>query len=212
MDTKLSNEEIEIYSAIGLAHTKWAELEDMLCHVFCESVNPQDWSVADSAFWEINSVELRLDMTDAAVQKRLSKPAHELKASAAALLVEWKKAKQRTRERNASRNKLAHGSAVNIDGTLVYVPYYYGALRGRKSHAYFPETGIRVASSLPEERLNKHNIGSISRGFHVGIERLKRFLLALRVHNRAQFELDEATRQFFAEAQAQAARTSSDNQ
>jgi hypothetical protein len=211
MAPKLSNDELEIYSAIGLAHTRWAELEDMVCHIFCEAVNPRDWTVADSTFWEVNSFELRQDMTDAAVQKRLANPARELKASAAALLAEWKKANQRTRERNASRNKLAHGSVVSIDGKLVYVPYYYGALRGRKSHAFSPEAGIRLASSLPEERLNKHNIGSISRGFQIGVERLKRFLLGLRAHNRAQFERDEATRRFFAEAQTQAARASTDN-
>jgi hypothetical protein len=56
----------------------------MVCHIFCEAVNPQDWTVADSTFWEIISFELRQDMTDAAVKKRLANPAHELKASATA--------------------------------------------------------------------------------------------------------------------------------
>lgn len=219
---KLSEEEIEIYSAIGLAHTRWAELEDMLCHVFREAVSPQNFSPAkgespaDAAFWEITSFEVRLGMTDAAVKKRLPlhpvhPPATVLERSAAILLSEWKRARQRTGERNRNRNRLAHGSVTTLDGQLVYVPYFYGELR-RYGHVYFPETGARIMSSLPEERLNKYNILSISRGFQVGTERLRRFLVALRAHNRAQFQQDEETRRFFAEAQARAAQTSTINQ
>ncbi len=97
MESKLSQEEIEIYAAIGVAHTRWAELEDMVCNVFCEAVSPSNWSPADSAFWEITSFEVRLDMTDAAIQKRFWHPqrldlapsTNPLSQSADALLAAW---------------------------------------------------------------------------------------------------------------------------
>ena len=206
-----------IYAAIGNALVRWARLEYGVCQVFCEALSPAahdpngnsitTFSPASDAFWATMSFEAKLKMTTAAVEARLSRPSQYASDS---LLAEWAKLAKRVGEKSRSRNKLAHGGMLwttNPDGSLRadYVPYYFPIMSGKHTIHAYPGCGgeMHIASSLPSEksRMSAKRIETIRCGFDVAIQRLNRFLGALREHNTAVSEELAATRRFFESAQ-----------
>lgn len=120
----------ELYRAIGRALTTWSRLEFDLCLVFCNSINPGGHSnPADGAYWAILSFEAKISAVSAVVQRAFPPYLTEHEELNAA----WTNLKNRLLRRNKVRNKIAHGTVVNLrwqnrvgpQVDVFFAPYYF---------------------------------------------------------------------------------------
>jgi hypothetical protein len=213
METKLPEEELAIYAAIGRALVRWARLEYSLCRVFCEAVSPfahnpaQTRSAnnpASDAFWAVTAFDGKRELTNAAVGARLH-PAWPYRANH--LLTEWTKINKRVGEKSRKRTKLAHGrvrAMILSDGTVktTYAPYYYKLMSGKHIIMTTPGMGDMeiAATSGPEEEFGIIQIDAIRGGFDAATTRLDCFFNALQAHNTAVSASEAEARQFFESA------------
>jgi hypothetical protein len=155
MSTRLADDEVAIYAAVGLAQTKLARLEYEICLVFRETVSPLSHvpnqalsaiSPADDAFWLIVSFEAKLKMTNAAIERHLGSRSRYVNST---LLMEWTKTSKRVGEKAGRRNKLAHGmleKEAMRDGSAaaVFVPFYFKIMTGYQVQVHGPDFNVRM--------------------------------------------------------------------
>jgi hypothetical protein len=164
----------QLYGPVGKALTLWASVESALCAAYCICVNPLNAYPAVYAFWAIVSFEGKLAATHAAVEAAC--------VTFPNLATEWNAIRNRLIEKNRKRNRIAHGSVVNMGwikpstGEQVWdaflAPYYHHQ-KERRFLSIEPVEG--EYDPRPKDRMYEKEIGEISSGFEKAYDRLRDF-------------------------------------
>jgi hypothetical protein len=166
-------EEEKFYAAIGRALTIWSSVEDALCYVYCRAISRGEWTYTEKAYWAVVSFEARLKITDRLVKARLE--------GRVAALAEWLTIHDLIRDHNTERNKLAHGSVLQMPYSnsrmpepkidLFFAPYFWsrsrshfrkvrpinGKLDGRpKERLYLPDIHGLIEKFTADVKLLQH--------------------------------------------------------
>jgi hypothetical protein len=186
MAKKLLTDEDAIYAAVGRALTTWGAVEDALGKVYCAAVNPRNFNPPERAYWSIVSFEGRIKMTGKAVEEReLGLP----------LLKDWTPLSETLLSQNKIRNKLAHGSVIDVTRRKnllsapkwALAPYYYARRWPELSEQYRIARPKLLANGdtlipidgRPKERLNHKQLVTITGDFEALEKRVEEFYLVV---------------------------------
>jgi len=110
--------EVELQAALGRALFAWGRLELTLSILFRAVLSPTSPVVADGIFGSIRAFDARLGMVGAAVVGTFSKKDDPIN-------IVWSGLSRRCDSQAKMRNKLAHATALMVDGTTpVLEPFF----------------------------------------------------------------------------------------
>jgi hypothetical protein len=102
---------------LGSALASWQLIESRLATIFCQAFEGTgDHTIPLAAFHSVNGIEIKMDMTDAAVHASAVSPE---------LLAEWDKLLARMYRAKKKRNRLAHfapiGTVDSVKGDAIFL-------------------------------------------------------------------------------------------
>lgn len=130
MQESIEERRRDLYTAVGIALSRWNRVEWSLCNLFSTCISADFSGASSRAYWAVLSFDAKLKMVDAAMRARCS--------SLPRFLSQWNKINNRLSTQNRVRNKIAHGTVMHFsweasddgfeDEDVCLAPYFY-ALR-----------------------------------------------------------------------------------
>ncbi len=162
-----------LYESVGRALSAWSMVEHHICDIFSAVIiTDRNLAVgyAHSAFWAVESFHGKLNMVDASIKLRCRSDLENYEG----LLLEWATIYKRAREKNNSRNELAHGTVMSFGNyappEIYFIPSFFRTLLRD-----VPFTMDR----RPKNRLTAQQIDDRTRAFKEFSKRLLQFYLRL---------------------------------
>lgn len=163
----MNEESQDLYRLTGFALTRWGIVESNLCLVFCNCINPYQANPADKAFWSMMAFDSKLSATGNVLEDQFPKFPD---GSNDQILASWSNLNTRLKKHNRSRNKLAHGSVVNLSwnssegqkGDTYLAPFHHS----RSIRPLSRQEAIELdGDARPEERFYANDIRQITKQF-----------------------------------------------